>query len=113
MYEQILRVPYYIVFIRYTNQLRCFKLSGGHYQEQPLDAASPRCWIPELELGLGLWHGEFEGIDRPWLRWYDDQGEWIPTDAERATELAERADRLAARLRELGEDPDTLLDERC
>jgi Uma2 family endonuclease len=101
VYEQILRVPYYIVFSRYTNQLRFFQLVGGRYQEQPLDTTQPRIWIPELELGIGSWYGTFEGIDRQWLRWYDRQGTWIPTDAE-------RADRLAARLRELGEDPDAL-----
>lgn len=101
VYEQILRVPYYIVFSRYTNQLRFFKLVGGRYQEQSLDTQQPRIWIPELELGIGRWTGGFSGIERQWLRWYDDRGNWIPTDAE-------RADRLAARLRELGEDPDAL-----
>jgi len=101
VYEQILRVPYYIVFSRYTNQLRFFQIVGGRYQEQSIDAQQPRIWIPELELGIGLWTGAFEGIERQWLRWYDDRGIWIPTDAE-------RADRLAARLRELGEDPDAL-----
>ena len=100
VYEQILRVPYYIVFSRYSNQLRFFQLTGGRYQEQSLDPQQPRIWIPELELGIGLWSGVFEGIERQWLRWYDTRG-WIPTDAE-------RADRLAARLRELGEDPDAM-----
>jgi len=99
VYEQILRVPYYIVFSRYTNQLRFFKLVGGRYQEQSLDAQQPRIWIPEMELGIGLWTGAFEGIERQWLRWYDDRDIWIPTSTE-------RADRLADRLRELGEDPD-------
>jgi Uma2 family endonuclease len=101
VYEQILRVPYYIVFSRYTNQLRFFQLVGGRYQEQTLDAQQPQIWIPELALGIGLWHGSYEGIERLWLRWYDDRG-WILTDTE-------RADRLAARLRELGEDPDALV----
>jgi Uma2 family endonuclease len=101
VYEQVLRVPYYFVFSRYTNQLRFFKLVGGRYQEQAIDQQNPRIWIPELEIGLGLWSGAFEGIERQWLRWYDDRNTWIPTDAE-------RADRLAARLRELGEDPDAL-----
>jgi len=75
-------------------------LWAGQYQEQSFDPQQPRIWIPELELGIGLWSGVFEGIECQWLRWYDARG-WIPTDAE-------RAERLAARLRELGEDPDTL-----
>ena len=112
VYEQILRVPYYIVFNRYTNRVRCFTLAGGHYQEQALAPDNPRIWIPELELGLGLWQGTFEGITRQWLRWYDDQDRWVPTDTELALELAEqerlraqeerlRADRAAAQLRQV------------
>jgi Uma2 family endonuclease len=101
VYEQILRVPYYIVFSRYTSELRCFRLMGGRYQEQTLDPQQLRIWIPELESGIGLWSGIFDGIERQWLRWYDERG-WIPTDAE-------RADRLADRLRELGEDPDAVV----
>ncbi len=30
-----------------------------------------RVWIPTLELGLGLWLGEYRGKNRQWLRWYD------------------------------------------
>lgn len=82
VYERILRVPYYVVFSRYTNEVRFFHQVGGHYQEQPLNAANPRLWIPELDLGLGLWTGTFEGITRLWLRWYDATGNWVPTDAE-------------------------------
>ncbi len=92
VYEKILRVPYYVVFSRYTNRVHFFKLVGGHYQEQALDPENPRVWIPELEVGLGLWQGEYEGIDRQWLRWYDDQGNWIPTDTEQERQRAERAE---------------------
>ncbi|MBA3922969.1 MAG: Uma2 family endonuclease, partial [Nostocaceae cyanobacterium] len=90
VYEQILRVPYYIVFSRYTNQVRFFKLTGGHYQEQTLDPENPRLWIAELEMGVGLWLGEFEGITRQWLRWYDAEGNWIPTDTEFAQQQAQQ-----------------------
>jgi len=90
VYEKILRVPYYLVFSRYTNRVRFFKLVGGHYQEQALDPENPRIWIPELEVGLGLWQGEYEGIERKWLRWYDDQGNWIPTDTEQERQEKEQ-----------------------
>jgi hypothetical protein len=75
-----------------------------------------------LQLGLGVWFGNYKGCDRHWLRWYDADGNWIPTTEERelqerlakeqerlAKESAlERADRLAQRLRELGINPDDL-----
>lgn len=118
VYERILGIPYYIVFDRYTNQLRAFTLISGHYQE--LNLEEPRIWMPMLELGLGLWQGVYRGIERPWLRWYDAERNWIPTDAEAAKARAEqaeslleaerqkaeqqrqRADRLAEQLRTLG-----------
>ena len=92
VYEQILRVPYYLVFSRYTNQVRFFQLVGGHYQEQRLDAENPRAWMPELKLGLGRWQGEFEGITRQWLRWYDEQGNWTLTDVEHERQLKQQAE---------------------
>ncbi|WP_243147512.1 Uma2 family endonuclease [Scytonema sp. UIC 10036] len=91
VYEKLLDVPYYIVFSRYTNRVRFFRLMGGQYQEQPLDHENPRIWIAELEIGLGLWHGEFRGITLLWLRWYDADGNWIPTDTEQERAEKEQA----------------------
>lgn len=102
VYEQILRVPYYIVFSRYTNRLRFFQLTGGRYQEQELDPTQPRIWIPELKLGLGLWQGAFEGVTRQWLRWYDAQEDWIPTDGERATQAEAQLRQVAQNLLQQG-----------
>jgi Uma2 family endonuclease len=108
LYEQILRVPYYIVFSRYTNKLRFFKQVGGRYQEQQLQDGSCAIWIPELELGLGLWQGVYDGLSRYWLRWCDAAGNWIATPDERAEQERQRAERLADRLRQLGVDPDQI-----
>jgi hypothetical protein len=64
-------------------------------------------------LGLTLWEGPFENCAAVWLRWRDREGRVIPTGAERAEQERERAEqerfraeRLAARLRELGVNPD-------
>jgi Uma2 family endonuclease len=102
VYEKVLCVPYYIVFSRYTNRVRLFRLLENKYQEQPLDPQNPKIWIEELEVGLGLWHGEFRGITRLWLRWYDAEGNWIPTDTEqeriRAEQECTRAEQAAEQL---------------
>jgi Uma2 family endonuclease len=121
VYEKILRIPYYVVFDRYTDRVRVFTLQAGHYQELAL--TEPRVWLPEIELGLGLWQGEYEGMNRLWLRWYDANGNLILTDAEdaqkqlelaqqeaemerqRAEEAERRAAYLAQKLRELGIEP--------
>ena len=60
----------------------------GIPSNSPCHKPSP---IPELGIGLGLWQGEFEGIPRIWLRWYDAQGNWMPTDTERERTQKEQA----------------------
>lgn len=129
VYEQILQVPYYVVFNRYTDELRAFKLEVGHYQEQTL--LDSRLWIPELKIGLGLWYGIYkpgthQQAERLWLRWYDQAGQWMLTGEELARQQTQaerqRADAaqqrasaaeaelaaLKARLRAQGLNPDEL-----
>ncbi|MCS6813017.1 MAG: Uma2 family endonuclease [Cyanobacteria bacterium] len=113
VYERILRVPYYVIYDRYDNHLRVFRLEGTRYQAVALP--QHRLWIEELQLGLGLWQGDYKGITGLWLRWYDAAGEWVPTAQERAEQerlRAEqerlRAERLADYLRSQGIDPDSL-----
>jgi Uma2 family endonuclease len=96
VYESILKVPYYIVFSRYSGELRFFRLLDGKYQAQPLAQSAPQIWIEELQIGLGLWQGTYNGYTRPWIRWCDQQGNWLSTEAEleaqRADLEAKRAD---------------------
>jgi len=92
------------VFSRYTNELQAFHLVGGHYE--PMNMIDNRLLMPELGLSLGLWQGSFRGINRLWLRWMTLEGELILTPEEEAVAERERAERLAARLRELGVEPD-------
>ncbi|MEA5569636.1 Uma2 family endonuclease [Calothrix sp. UHCC 0171] len=116
VYERILAVPYYVVYDRYTNNLRVFKLNGSRYQAVvlPENLTEKRFWFEELEIGLGLWQGNYQGFPRLWLRWYDHQG-WIPTQTERAESERQRAEserqraeKLAEYLRSQGIDPDNL-----
>jgi Uma2 family endonuclease len=129
VYEQILQIPYYVVFSRYTERLQVFSLQAGRYKE--LELSEPRVWMPEIRLGLGLWQGSYVEIERRWLRWYDAEDKWIPTEAEQERQRAEqerqraeqerqraeqerqqaeqerqRANRLAEQLRALGINPD-------
>ncbi len=92
VYEQILQVPYYIVFSRYTNILRPYRLVEGYYE--PAELTEGRLLIPEIELSLGLWQGAYKDINRLWLRWFTASGELIPTPQEQ-TRAAQEQTRTA------------------
>lgn len=106
VYERILRVPFYVVFDRYENRLRVFRLEGNRYRL--LELSEPRFWLEELGIGLGLWQGQYAGVEGLWLRWYGPDGAWVLTTEDVATEASSRAERLAAKLRELGVDPNSI-----
>ncbi|MDY6939854.1 MAG: Uma2 family endonuclease [Cyanobacteriota bacterium] len=100
VYEQILRVPYYVAFDRYTDTLRAFKLDASRYA--PIEIQDDRFWMPELKLGLGVWQGEYQDTERSWLRYYDENG-WVLTPLEKEQQ---RAQQLEAQLRALGIEPE-------
>ncbi|MEM8638640.1 MAG: Uma2 family endonuclease [Cyanobacteria bacterium P01_G01_bin.54] len=90
VYEQILRIPFYVVYDRKRNNLRVFRLEGHRYRE--LELSFDQVWLDKLGLGLGLWQGEYQGVEGKWLRWYDEQHVCIPTHAERFEQEKQRAD---------------------
>jgi Uma2 family endonuclease len=117
VYEQILKIPYYVVFNRYDYELRAFGRVSGSYKQLQLE--NQRLWLPEAELGLGLWEGVFEGIAGTWLRCFDGDGRWLAAKSEllreeqaqaaqqrqRAEQERLRSEKLAAQLRALGIEP--------
>ncbi len=112
-YERM-RVSHYIVFDPW-HQLGADTFTRFEQRAGALVVAEGNLTLPELDLGLTLWEGLFEGERATWLRWCRANGELIPTGAERAEQEKERAEqekeraeRLAAKLRELGVDPDAV-----
>jgi len=49
-------------------------------------------WLPDVNLGLTLWTGVYEGKEDNWLRWRDREGQLILTGAERAEQEHQRAE---------------------
>ena len=90
-------VWYYVIFDpgRFIQQdpLRIYELSIGRY------IPKNDLHLSQIHLDLCLWEGEFEGMHAQWLRWCDSEGQLIPTGAE-------RAERLVAKLKEMGIEPD-------
>ena len=105
-YDRRRCVPYYAIFGQQAQQMRVFRLNGERYDEVP--DHGERLWLAEAELGLGLWQGAYKGQDRLWLRWFDAQGNCLPTSAESAGQEQQRAERIAQLLRQLGQDPDQI-----
>ena len=91
VYERILKVPYYLVFSRYTRELQAFGRVSGTYR--PLVLENGKLWLPEARLGLGIWEGVYEGVHGHWLRWMDERNEWLPSRSEERDRQKHRADR--------------------
>ncbi len=117
---QHMRVSYYVVYDPTQQlgekQLRIYELIGRRYRE------TSETWLEQVELGLTLWEGEFEGRRDIWLRWCYQDGTVLATGdelAQTAEQRAEdekqqkqqalsRAELFAEKLREMGINPDSL-----
>jgi Uma2 family endonuclease len=100
-------VAYYVVFdpLQYLSDtvLQVYERRGYHYQ------LKSDFWLEEINLGLTLWSGEFEGqFYEQWLRWCDRSGNILLTGDEKFELEKHRADRLAEILRSQGIDPDNI-----
>jgi Uma2 family endonuclease len=106
IYEQIFRTPDYYVF----NPFDPDSLQGWHLdanQQYQLITPNEQGWLWCQRLGLWLttWEGTIDRETAVWLRFYDQAGNLVLLPEEAANA---RSERLAARLRELGEDPDSI-----
>jgi Uma2 family endonuclease len=106
IYQDTFRTPDYFWFDPYTLEFAGFHLLDGEYQ--PLQAnAQGYLWSQQLRLYLGIHQGL--------LRWFTPDGKLVPTleestaqAQEKAAQAQEKTERLAAKLRELNIDPDTI-----
>lgn len=104
LYQKRWRTPEYFWFSPDTFEFAGFRLVGGQYQDiQPNNLG--RLWSEELGLYLG--------VENEQLRYFTPEGDLVPTLAEAATQAQgmleaerQRSERLAARLRALGVEPE-------
>jgi Uma2 family endonuclease len=129
VYEKAINASYYVIFDSRKCEFEVYHLIDNVFHRlEPNNAG--RVLIAPLGIELGIWEGKYRDMELPWLRvWDSATGKMIHLSEERAeaaealiddarkmrdeeTERAEdarkRADRLAAKLRELGVDPDTV-----
>ena len=84
-------VGYYVVFDPFhelgEEPLRAFTRRGNRFHE------TADRWLEEVELGLLLWEGPYEGWPPTlWLRWVNRSGALIPTGAEALAAASQRAE---------------------
>jgi Uma2 family endonuclease len=131
VYEQAIRIPFYVIFDGFRDKLEAYHLLDGRYVKmQPNDRGHYAIAPMGVELGLIVENRV------SWLRWWDESGDLLLTGDERAiaekqarleaeaiadqqkaiADLAtlaqqqaeQKAQRLAERLRSLGYDPEDI-----
>ena len=83
-YEQIIKIPTYVIFDPASAELEVYRLQSGVYQRTSPDEEN-RYAIEGLEdIRLGVWEGiRYNELDRGfWLRWWTVDGELLPWSEE-------------------------------
>ena len=127
-YEQILKVPTYVIFEPEGGLLEVYRLKDGRYELEQPDVEG-RHWIAAMSLFLGTWRGQKEERDGYWLRWWDADEQILPWAVERVAAVTQvaaeerqraeqerqraeqerrRAERLAEALRSQGINPEEI-----
>jgi Uma2 family endonuclease len=107
VYEQAICATFYAIFDATRNSLEVHCLDTGRYRPVPANAAG-RYPIAPLGIELGIWEGEYEKMQLPWLRiWDSATGQMLPSADERAEAEKERAETAEGLL----DDTRRLLDE--
>jgi Uma2 family endonuclease len=93
VYERIIHIPYYGIYVIGTGTLEVYSLVNGSYQ---LLEPNERGHYPIEPLGveLGLWFGSYPSHQPPllWLRWWDKSGNLLLIGSERAELETQRAE---------------------
>jgi Uma2 family endonuclease len=104
VYERAVRPGYYGIWDPVRGLREMYRFIGSRFvRMEPNERMHYP--VPELGVELGLWHAKYRMFELDWMRFYDAEGRLLPTGSERAEQERQRADRLAAKLRALGIEP--------
>jgi Uma2 family endonuclease len=83
VYERIVRIPYYAIYVISTAELEVYNWVNGRYQRLE---ANERGHYPIAHLGveLGIWEGNYQNQAQRWLRWWDSSGTLLLSGSEQA-----------------------------
>ncbi len=109
IYEQVFRTSEYYIYDPFSHEFEGYRLSGGRYKTIKPDREN-KIYSPVTDMWLAIRDG--------WLKWMTVDGYVLPSHEElsemfgqerqRAEQAENRADRLAAKLRELGISPESV-----
>jgi Uma2 family endonuclease len=126
IYEQVIRPAFYGIYEVEKASVEVYHLIEGQFQLVSVNSRG-HYPIPALQVELGIWQGQYQNAELPWLRWWDAEGNLLLTGEEREQRAMQqleqteqqleqteqqleqerqRAERLAAQLRALGIDPE-------
>lgn len=120
LYERTFRVSDYFVFNPFEpNSLQGWGFNRSYRYQELLPNERGWLWSKRLGFWLGTWQGTIDRETAVWLRFYDESGNLVLLPEEVAQQQANaaqqqveqerlRADRLAAKLQELGIAPNAL-----
>jgi Uma2 family endonuclease len=134
LYEKTFRTPDYFIYDPFnSNSLQGWHLNSNRKYQAIAPDSRGWLWCETLGFYLGTWEGAIDRDTGVWLRFFDEDGNLVllPEEAatlyaeqesqraeqesqraeqesQRAEQESQRAERLAARLREMGVDPDNL-----
>jgi len=87
VYEQAIRIPFYVIFDGFRDNLEAYHLLDGRYAKMQPNQRGHYAIAPMgVELGLILENGV------SWLRWWDESGNLLLTGDERAVQAETIAD---------------------
>ncbi len=92
LYQDVFKTSEYFLYTPDTETVDGFRRLDNAYQRIPR-SAERRLWSRELEVEIGVWHGEYDGQTADWLRLfypYPD-GRLVPTKDERTEQAEQRA----------------------
>lgn len=81
VYEKLFHTKEYFVYDPDQNVLEGYSLTSKGYRRKPTNDQGMQ-WSRVLNLWLGTWHGAYQEKSYRYLRWFDPDGNLVPTQGE-------------------------------
>jgi len=106
LYQDVFKSKEYFLYEPQSEIPDGYRLLDHVYQRIP-PSSEGRLWSSELQVEIGVWHGDYRGTEGPWLRLFYPDGRLVLTNEElsdRRAEAAEQAKEQERQAREAAEE---------